>query len=132
MYNSYNYLYGPTYGDLSSTFMIVCNITTLIICILFIAASWKVLTKAGQPGWACLIPFYSQYKMFEIVYGSGWKFLLLLIPLYNIYLAIKYNIDLAHAYGQSTGFGIGLIFLQAIFIPILGFGKSEYIGTQKF
>ena len=66
--------------------------------------------------------------MFKIVYGNGWKFLLLLIPIVNIVIAIKYVIDLAKAYGQSTLFGIGMIFVPFIFQLILAFGDSEYEG----
>jgi len=35
------------------------------------------------------------------------------------------------AYGHGTGYGLGLLFLDPIFIMILGFGKSEYKGAQQ-
>ena len=31
----------------------------LAFTILMIAAWWKIFTKAGQPGWACIIPIYN-------------------------------------------------------------------------
>lgn len=37
---------------------------------------------------------------------------------------------LAKAFGKGTGFGFGLLFLNTIFILILGFGDAEYIGPQ--
>jgi len=37
-------------------------------------------------------------------------------------------LDLAKSFGQGTGFAIGLIFLSVIFIMILGFGASRYVG----
>ena len=52
--------------------------------------------------------------------------LLTLIPLYNIYVIIKFYLDLAHAFGKTTGFGIGLIFLSPIFMCILGFDDSTF------
>lgn len=106
------------------TYAIVC----LIIAVISIIADWKVFAKAGKPGWTCLIPIYSSYVFFDILYGNGWKFLLMLIPFYNIYLAIKVQLDLAKVFGQSTPFAIGLIFLNTIFLCILAFGKSEYLG----
>lgn len=38
---------------------------------------------------------------------------------------------MAHAYGKSTGFGIGMLFLSPIFCAILGFGDAEYQGPQQ-
>ena len=36
------------------------------------------------------------------LYGNGWKFLLLLIPIYNIYFVIKMNIDWAKAFNPVS------------------------------
>ena len=37
---------------------------------------------------------------------------------------------MAKAYGKGTGFGIGLIFLDALFALILGFGSASYVGPK--
>jgi hypothetical protein len=34
-------------------------IISLAIVVLMIAAMWKVFSKAGQPGWASIIPIYN-------------------------------------------------------------------------
>lgn len=108
--------------------MMVVWVVVMIISVIMIIAQWKLFSKAGRPGWAVLIPFYNTYTLFDIVYGNGWKFLLMLIPLFNIYVMIKLYIDLAHVYGQSTAFGIGLLFFSPIFMCILGFGGAQYVG----
>jgi hypothetical protein len=36
--------------------------------------------------------------------------------------------DLSKSFGHGVGFTLGLIFLSPIFIPILGFGGSLYVG----
>lgn len=65
--------------------------------------------------------------MFDIVYpGHGIKFLLMLIPFVNIYIGIKCYIDLAKAFGKSGAYALGLIFLNPIFMCILGFDSSVY------
>ena len=46
---------------------------------------------------------------------------------YYILLAIR----LSHAFGHGAGFAVGLIFLEAIFIMILGFGESKYVGADN-
>lgn len=61
------------------------------------------------------------------LYGNGWKFLLLLIPFYNIYFAIKMMVDLAKAFNQGVGFAIGLLLLPFVFNLILAFGGAQYM-----
>ena len=57
------------------------------------------------------------------------RFLLLLIPIYNIILGIQTQVRLARAFGKSGGFAAGLVFLPYIFIPLLAFGKETYQGV---
>lgn len=100
----------------------------LAIAIVLIAAQWKIFTKAGQPGWAVLIPFYGTYVLLKIVGKPGWWLLLLFIPLVNIIFAIWTLNMLSKSFGKDEGFTIALIFLGVIFFPVLGFGSSQYIG----
>lgn len=106
-------------------------IPTAIAMIAILIAEWRVFTKAGQPGWAILIPFYGTWVLYKVICGRGTAMFRLLIPFYNIYWAFKSMIKLAHAYGKSTGFGVGLIFLEPIFMCILGFGDAQYQGPQN-
>ncbi|MBE5870074.1 MAG: signal peptidase I [Lachnospiraceae bacterium] len=105
------------------------KLVSLAFSIAVIIAQCKVFEKAGEPWWAAIVPFYNTYKLFEIVYGNGWKFLFLFIPLVNIYFIIKLSINLANVFGEGTGFGLGLLFLAPVFYCILGFGNYEYIGA---
>lgn len=103
---------------------------SIIISILMIIAMWKIFTKAGEAGWKAIIPIYSTYILFKIIYGSGWRFLLMLIPIVGIVISIMMDIDLARSFKKGTGFAIGLIFLYPIFLMILGFGDATYAGTK--
>ena len=67
--------------------------------------------------------------MYEITWGNGWRFLMLLIPFYNIVLGIQTQVKLAKAFGKSGGFAVGLIFLTYVFYPILAFDGSVYQGV---
>lgn len=87
------------------------------------------LPEGWQAGWAAIVPFYNLYVLFEITWGSGMRFLLLLIPIYNIILSIQTQVRLAKAFGKSGGFAAGLIFLPYIFIPLLAFGGTAYQGV---
>lgn len=101
----------------------------IAVTVLYIVANWKIFTKAGEAGWKCLIPFYNGYVMFKIATGKGWMYFLMFIPIVNIVLAIMFIFKLAKAFGYSTGFGFGLLFLAPIFYCILAFGNNEYIGA---
>jgi len=100
----------------------------LLIALLIIVAMWKVFTKAGQPGWASIIPIYNLYIWCKIVGRPWWWILLMLIPLVNFIICIILCIDLAKSFGKGVGFGIGLALLGIIFFPILGFGSAQYQG----
>jgi len=52
---------------------------------------------------------------------------LTLVPVVNIVIGVIITLNLAQVFGKSTGFGIGLIFLPIIFIPILAFGNAKYL-----
>src|ERR1041385_337752 len=100
----------------------------LAFTVLMLAAWWKVFTKAGQPGWACIIPIYNIYIWCKIVGRPAWWILLLLIPFVNFVICIILCIDLAKSFGKGAGFGLGIAFLGIIFFPILGFGSAQYLG----
>jgi hypothetical protein len=93
-----------------------------------IAACWKIYTKAGQPGWAAIVPIYNLYIWCKIVGRPWWWILLMLIPFVNFIIGIILCIDLAKSFGKGVGFGLGLVFLGIIFFPILGFGSAQYQG----
>lgn len=100
----------------------------LAIAVFYIAAGWRIFTKAGRPGWAILIPIYNTIVLLRITGHSGWTILLFFIPIVDfIFLIILLN-DLSKAFGHGVGFMLGLLFLTPIFYPILAFGGSKYIG----
>jgi hypothetical protein len=105
---------------------IIVLLIQLAIVILIIAGIWKTFAKAGQPGWAAIIPIFNVYVLLKIANRPWWWLLLMLIPLVNLVIAIIVALDVAKAFGKSTGFGIGLVFLGFIFYPILGFGSATY------
>jgi len=104
------------------------TIIALLIALLLIVAMWKVFTKAGQPGWASIIPIYNLYIWCKIVGRPWWWIILMLIPFVNFIICIILCIDLAKSFGKGVGFGLGLALLGIIFFPILGFGSAQYQG----
>lgn len=107
---------------------LIISLIQLAVFIVVIAGGWKTFAKAGQPGWAVIIPIYNIYVLTQIAGRPWWWLLLFLVPIVNVVIAIIMSIDVARKFGQSTGFGIGLALLGFIFYPILGFGSATYQG----
>jgi hypothetical protein len=103
----------------------------LVLAVFYIVVMWKIFVKAGKPGWGCIIPIYNIILQMEIAGRPGWWVLLMFIPGVNVIINIIVLLDIAKAFGKGTGFGIGLILLGFIFLPILAFGDAKYIGIQR-
>ena len=97
---------------------------------LVIAGMWKVFVKAGQPGWAAIVPIYNQYVLTQITGRPILWFILMFVPCVNIVAMWFITQDLAKSFGKSSGFGIGLFLLSPIFIPMLGFSDAQYGGPS--
>ena len=118
-------------------FLIIFAIIALVLGIIVIVAQWKVFTKAGRKGWECLIPYHSNFELFDMSnINPAFNLLMIFAPIIpfvgtiavfviEIYLCIK----LAQSFGKGTGFGIGLALLGFVFWPMLGFGQAQYQGT---
>lgn len=97
--------------------------------LLMLVSMWRVFTKAGQPGWAVLIPIFNTYVMLKVAGKPGWWLLLLLIPVVNLIVTILMLAGIANNFGKGGGYVLGLIFLPFIFYPMLAFGDAQYCGV---
>ena len=120
-----NYSTDPTTSiNISPVFYIIF----LALLVFYIAAEWRIFSKAGQPGWAVIIPIYNTLVALKIVGRPWWWIFLFIIPIVNIIVAIIVVNDLSKSFGHGIGFTLGLLFLGPIFTPILGYGGSKYVG----
>ena len=109
----------------------------IAIGLAFLIGMWKVFTKAGQPGWAVLIPVYNFILLLRIA-GLAWYWvftpLIILIPILGAIAYLVWVVWVHHRistrFGQGVGFTIGLTLLGPIFWLILGFGSSKYLAEQ--
>ena len=114
--------------------------------LLQIIANWNIFTKAGEAGWKSIIPVYSDYISYKIAWQPSYFWLVFVLGIITsvangmadpngtnttILLSILYCIKLSRAFGHGIGFAIGLIFLQPIFMLILGFGNDPYYGADR-
>ncbi len=143
---SYFYEYDPygfdgfsagLFGGLATGILVMYWIIGMAVAALAIVAMWKIFVKAGEEGWAAIVPFYNMYILFKISWGNGLMALILLsaiIPILGwiacMVIMIMTYIKLAKAFGKGGGFACGLIFLNTIFMCILAFDKNiHYIGV---
>lgn len=126
-----SHLFGSWAPVMNSSLFIVGMIFVIACIVVSLAGAWKVFEKAGRPGWAAIIPFYSTWVLFEISGKPGWWVLIALIPyigsLIVFVMLIIAMLELAKRFGKSTTFAIfGLIVFQVIGFLILGFGDATY------
>lgn len=132
MYSTYStYPYTTTsvnvgaglFAGFFGVFFILCVIAWIVLTII---AEWKIFTKAGKEGWKALIPIYNAYTLLQILNMEPMLCFLSILPGANFMLGIVMNVKLAKSFGKGTGFAIGLILLEPIFLMILGFGDAKY------
>lgn len=108
----------------------IVGIIYLAIIIVTIIGCWKAYSKAGQPGWSCIIPIYNMIVWLQICGRPIWWFILLLIPLVNIIFFLIVCIDFAKSFGKGAGYGIGIFLIPFVFLPMIGFGSATYEGPS--
>jgi hypothetical protein len=99
---------------------------SLVLAVIMIIALWKIFTKAGEPGWAAIVPIYNAYVEFKIAGMNPWMFLLLFVPIANIVVAIIVALKLGERFGKGGAWSFFLLILIPIGYLILAFGKAQY------
>lgn len=127
-------------------FLSAWGLLVLALLVLSIVAGWKIFSKAGEPGWGSLVPFYHSYIEFKIFWGNGWLFLVpivftllsaipvigVLFTIANIVIVVLSKYKKSLAFGEGIGFCLGLFFLPTIFNLILGLSeKYKYLGVPQ-
>ena len=136
-----------TFGSL--VYLITAYAVVIIAIAIVYLISWmRIFRKAGKPQWPVIIPIYNIYVLLQIVRKPSWWVIFFILPLLDMFVnlpslvAVILNIavsvvfililiGLAKAFGRSGWFAAGLLFLGVIFFPILGFGKSQYLGNSS-
>ncbi len=110
-------------------------IVWIAIMVFMIVSWWIVFKKAGQPGWAILIPIYNFLVILRVAGKPWWwvfAILLPIIPIVGAILLLVAMIFIFHGvsknFGQGAGFTVGLVLLSVIFVPILAFGDYKWQG----
>ena len=112
---------------------IMLTVIALMTAIVSLVANWKLFEKMGYKGWEGIIPFYSEYILVKELYGSGWYFLLLLIPIVNIYYACGLMNRLGQRFHKSLRWRVVLLIIFGIYGEwVLAFSDDVYDKSVKF
>ena len=101
------------------------------VAIFTLISFWYIYKKAGKEGWESIVPVYNIIVLLEITGLPMWYIALLFVPFGNIYALIRIYLELGYRFKQSTGFGVGLIFLPPIFLGILAFNKNIIYASPQ-
>ncbi len=107
------------------------GVVGLVVVVLIVAGLWKVLVKAGRPGWWAIIPILNLYGILKVAGRPGWWLILFVIPCIDIIIALVVFIDVAEKFGKGLIYALGLWILPFIFYPVLGFGSAEYHAVPQ-
>jgi len=75
----------------------------------------QLLNKAGMTGWRAFIPVIGKLDWMQLIGKAKWKYVLLWIPLVNIFVFAGMIVDLVRSFGKH---GFGDHFLAVVFAPI--------------
>ncbi len=119
--------------------------------VLQVVAYWRIFTKAGEKGWKSIIPFYNTYIQYKLTWKTSWFWIYAVLVIIGIFfsdstgllgiiatistaaggvVSILSSYKLSLAFGHGVGYAVGLVFINPIFMLILGLGDSWYRGPQ--
>ena len=150
-----DYEYDPYLG--MGAALLIAGGALLFGCLLMLVAYWKIFRKAGKPGWHAIIPILNTYDLYEISWSKTMAGAMLICSFVGGFIggfassfdssAGRGILDIVYAaiciltliqlyflsesFGHGVPFFLGLLFLTPIFLLILAFDDSRYIGSYE-
>ena len=125
-------------------------ICALVLSYIEITGRWKLFEKAGASGWKAAVPVLSSYTLYKLVWTRAMFAVHLILVIVTVLLLLMkwpfrciglllmvgvmavngmVSMRIAKCFGKGTGYGICLIFLHPIFMPIIGWSYDRYMGN---
>ena len=131
-------------------FILVFFAIAIALTVFVIICNWKLMEKAGEPGWKSIIPFYNIYTImnFSLTRPTSTVFFIVFCVMY-VTLCIPYlgafifsivvgailgitSYATAKAFGRDVGMCVCAIFFGPIIKAILAFSKNIQYTGDKF
>ncbi len=132
------------------------SVLAFVWYVLYVIGLWKMFEKAGEAGWKSIIPVYNIYIEYRIcwqtnmfwtfaglsilsglLYGLGVTYAIMTLlylsyalTLINAVIRAVFYYNLSLAYGHGLGYFLGLYLFNSIFVILIGFGSSRYVGNR--
>lgn len=124
----------PVFSFLQGLLKSCCAIVAagVVLALVFVISLWVVFEKAGQPGWAAIVPFYNMWVLAEVADKPGWLGIAYCfaggVPyvgaVASLAIFIIIALGVAKTFNRGVLFGLGLAFLPFFFYPILAFATD--------
>ena len=120
----------------TGAFFAVFGVIMLIAVVFYVFIAFctmKIFEKANErgadvPKWMAWVPYVNYYGLWKLTGREIIWFILIFVPYVNIVAQFAILIDVAKSFGKSTAYGVGMVLLAPIFLPMLAFGDSQYLG----
>jgi len=125
--------------------------------VLQVIGNWRILSKAGRPGWHCLVPFLNIWEEYDICWKGKYGLMYTVsgiavglittfadpnvtttldhiasvLGMFMFLLNLIQSNKLARSFGRGIFFTFGLLAFNRVFRIILGLGASRYYGKTK-
>lgn len=97
------------------------GIVLLIVWILDAIAKWNIFKKAGEAGWKGIIPIYSDYVLYKIVWKPSMFWITLVISIITAILSTITSMQTASVVNMGTAYvNYGVIMALSLIQMILG------------
>jgi len=105
----------------------------IAVLVIELITIWTLFSRAGKPGWACLIPIYNIIVFLEIAKKPAWWVILFFIPVVNIVVMIMALANFLKAFGkEGAGPVVLTILFGGIYLPVITLvQKVEYVGLPE-
>lgn len=111
---------------------------SIAMAVLQIIAYWKLFEKAGEPGWAAIVPVYSFFVMFKIATGKmtlGWIYLVTCVG-YVVAVAVLSFLSVFVTEGSLESDILALAFMGVVLIFVIAMygimGYNSYMLTKAY
>ena len=124
-------------AEFAFSVMIIIFIMIGVTFLIMVISMYVVFQKAGEPGWAAIVPAYNLWVLAEVAEKPGWWGLIIFfsnfIPFGGIValvLSLIIAVGVSKTFEKGILFGLGLWLVPIIFYPILAFTGDKFQGME--
>ena len=103
---------------LMSSMATALSVLSIVFLVMLIIAHWKMYSKAGEPGWKSLIPIYSDYVLYKLVWSPSAFWIYFLLNIGTVVAAFLSGTFVVSSNGQVIATGEGNMVFSIIALAL--------------